>query len=79
MLGESAMTPIDVQYIKFSELFEKLFLLQGEKEDRTIEETLNLGWKILGFLPKTELKRIKQVYIEKYYKPWNSLPQKSTE
>jgi V/A-type H+-transporting ATPase subunit B len=58
-----------VQYIKFSDLFEKVFLLQGEEEDRTIEETLNLGWKILGLLPKTELKRIKPVYIEKYYKP----------
>ena len=49
MLGESALTPTDVQYIKFSDLFEKMFLLQGEEEDRTIEETLNLGWKILGF------------------------------
>ena len=79
VLGESALTPTDVQYIKFSELFEKIFLLQGEKEDRTIEETLNLGWKILGFLPKTELKRIKPVYIEKYYKPWNNSPQKNTD
>ena len=69
VLGESALTPLDVQYIKFSELFEKIFLLQGEEEDRTIEETLNLGWKILGYLPKTELKRIKPAYIEKYYKP----------
>ena len=69
MLGESALTPTDVQYIKFSDFFEKVFLLEGEEEDRTIEETLDLGWKILGFLPKTELKRIKPVYIEKYYKP----------
>lgn len=69
VLGESALTPTDVQYIKFSELLEKTFLSQGEEEDRTIVETLNLGWKILGFLPKTELKRIKPVYIEKYYKP----------
>ena len=79
VLGESALTPLDVQYMKFSELFEKVFLLQGENEDRTIEETLNLGWKILGFLPKTELKRIKQVCIEKYYKPWNNSPQKNTD
>ena len=69
VLGESALTTTDVQYIKFSDLFEKMFLLQGEKEDRTIEESLDLGWKILGYLPKTELKRIKPVYIEKYYKP----------
>ena len=58
--------------MKFSELFEKVFVSQGEEENRTIEETLNLGWKILGFLPKTELKRIKQVYIERYYKPLSS-------
>jgi V/A-type H+-transporting ATPase subunit B len=68
VLGESALTPTDVQYIKFSDLFEKVFLFQGEEENRTIEDTLNLGWKILGFLPKTELKRIKPVYIERYYK-----------
>ncbi|HHT9138947.1 MAG TPA: V-type ATP synthase subunit B [Candidatus Wunengus sp. YC60] len=79
VLGESALTPMDVQYIKFSELFEKMFLLQGEEENRTIEETLDLGWKILGFLPKTELKRIKPVYIERYYKPWNNSPQKNTD
>jgi len=72
VLGESALTPADVQYMKFSELFEKVFVSQGEEENRTIEETLNLGWKILGFLPKTELKRIKQVYIERYYKPLSS-------
>lgn len=78
-MGESALTPLDVQYVKFSELFEKIFLQQGEEEDRTIEETLNLGWKILGFLPKTELKRIKQEYIEGYYKPWDNLLQKNTD
>ncbi|MEP9412040.1 MAG: V-type ATP synthase subunit B [Candidatus Brocadia sp.] len=72
VLGEAALTHMDVQYIKFSELFERIFLQQGEKEDRTIEETLNLGWKILGFLPKTELKRVAQVHIEKHYKPWNN-------
>ncbi|MFO0795024.1 MAG: V-type ATP synthase subunit B [Candidatus Brocadiaceae bacterium] len=68
VLGESALTSIDVQYIKFSEVFEKVFLLQKEEENRTIEETLNMSWEILGNLPKPELKRIKQVFVEQYYK-----------
>jgi len=71
VLGESAMSPMDVQYVRFAELFEKVFLVQGEEEDRTVEETLNLGWKILGFLPKTELKRIEPEHIEKYYRPFH--------
>ena len=76
VLGESALTPLDMQYMKFSELFEKVFVSQDEEENRAIEETINIGWKILGYLPKTELKRIKQEYIERYYKPWNnSLPE----
>lgn len=69
VLGESALTSIDVQYIKFSEVFETVFLSQGEEENRTIDETLNMCWKVLGYLPKTELKRVKQVYLEKYYQP----------
>jgi V/A-type H+/Na+-transporting ATPase subunit B len=69
VLGEFALTSIDVQYIKFSEVFEKVFLLQGEEENRTIEETLNISWELLSYLPKPELKRIKQVFVEQYYKP----------
>ncbi len=69
VLGEFALTSIDVQYIKFSEVFEKVFLLQGEEENRTIEETLNMSWELLAYLPKPELKRIKQVFVEQYYKP----------
>ena len=68
VLGESALTSIDLQYIKFSEVFEKVFLLQGEEENRTIEETLNMSWELLAYLPKLELKRIKQVFVEQYYK-----------
>ena len=67
VLGESALTAVDMQYIKLSEHFERKFIQQGEEENRTIEETLNIGWKILSLLPRTELKRIKQVHIEKYY------------
>src|SRR3990167_2480254 len=72
VLGESALTAVDMQYIKLSEHFERKFIQQGEEENRTIEETLNIGWKILSLLPRTELKRIKQVHIEKYYNPIES-------
>ena len=53
-------------YAKFSQEFEKQYVSQGYEKDRTIEETLNLGWELLKLLPKSELKRIKDEYIEKY-------------
>jgi V/A-type H+-transporting ATPase subunit B len=69
VLGESALTPMDLIYLDFAKDFEKEFITQGEHENRSIEESLDLGWKLLGILPKTELKRIRPEYIEKYYKP----------
>ncbi|HHU90536.1 MAG TPA: V-type ATP synthase subunit B [Clostridiaceae bacterium] len=67
ILGEAALTDIDKQYAKFSDEFEKQYVSQGYETDRSIEETLNLGWKLLSILPKSELKRIKTTMIEKYY------------
>jgi V/A-type H+/Na+-transporting ATPase subunit B len=67
VLGESALTPIDLLYVKFSERFEKEFIAQGENENREITASLEIGWRLLGMLPATELKRIKEEYIEKYY------------
>ena len=69
VLGESALTPMDVIYLKFAKRFENEFITQGEHENRTILESLDLGWKLLSILPKAELKRIRPEYIEKYYKP----------
>ncbi len=69
VLGESALTPMDVIYLKFAKQFENEFITQGEHENRTILESLDLGWKLLGILPKAELKRIRPEYIEKYYNP----------
>lgn len=66
ILGEAALSDIDLMYAKFSQEFEKQYVSQGYEKDRTIEETLNLGWELLKFLPKSELKRIKDEYIEKY-------------
>ena len=66
ILGESALTDVDLMYSKFSQAFEKEYVSQGYDTDRTIEETLDIGWKLLAMLPKSELKRIKDEYIEKY-------------
>ena len=67
ILGEAALTETDLKYARFSEEFEKEYVSQGYDTDRSIEETLDIGWKLLKLLPKTELKRIDDKYIEKYY------------
>ena len=66
ILGESALSDAERAYIKFADAFEKEFVTQGHDEDRTIEETLTLGWKLMSILPKKELKRVKDEEIEKY-------------
>ncbi len=66
ILGEAALTDIDLMYAKFSQEFEKQYVSQGYEKDRTIEETLNIGWELLKMLPKSELKRIRDEYLEKY-------------
>ena len=67
VLGEAALSSIDRLYAKFSDEFEKQYINQGFHEERSIEETLDLGWKLLSILPKSELKRIKPQLIEKYH------------
>lgn len=67
VLGESALTPTDLLYAKFAEEFEKRYVSQGFDNDRTIEDTLSVGWELLRMLPKSELRRIREEYIEKYY------------
>ena len=66
ILGEAALSDVDKLYAKFADAFEKEYVSQGYETNRTIEETLNLGWKLLKILPRTELKRIKDEYIDKY-------------
>ena len=66
IIGDEELSPLDREYLKFGDKFENEFLMQGEYENRTIEETLDLGWKILTTLPREELYRIKPEYIEKY-------------
>lgn len=66
ILGESALSPTDLLYAKFADEFEKKYVGQGFDGNRSIEETLQVGWELLSILPVTELKRIKEEYIEKY-------------
>lgn len=67
ILGEAALTDIDKLYAKFADEFEREYVSQGYNTDRSIEETLTIGWKLLSILPRTELKRIKDEYLDKYY------------
>ncbi len=66
ILGEAALTDVDKLYAKFSEAFEKNYVSQGFELNRSIEETLDLGWELLSILPTSELKRVKTEHIEKY-------------
>lgn len=66
ILGEAALSEVDLMYAKFSQEFEQKYVSQGYDTDRTIEETLDIGWELLKILPKSELKRIDDKYIEKY-------------
>ena len=68
VLGESALTPVDRLYAKFAEQFEERYINQGFYENRSIIETLDLGWELLSILPKSEMKRIKPALVEKYWK-----------
>lgn len=67
VLGEAALTPMDRLYAKFADEFEKKYVSQGFDNDRSIEDTLSEGWKLLRLLPKSELKRIHEEYLQKYY------------
>ena len=66
IIGEEELSQLDQLYLKFGNELEAKFFTQGEYEDRSIEETLDLGWKILSILPREELYRIKDELIDKY-------------
>jgi len=66
VLGESALSDMDKKYAAFAAAFEKEYVSQGYDTDRTIEDTLNIGWKLLSILPRTELKRIRAEFIDCY-------------
>ena len=67
VLGEAALTDTDKLYAQFADAFEQEYVSQGYRTDRSIEETLDLGWKLLGILPRSELKRISDTLLDEYY------------
>ena len=68
ILGEAALSETDRIYAKFADEFEKKYVSQGDQSDRSIEETMDIGWELLNILPRAELKRIDDKYLDMYYK-----------
>jgi V/A-type H+-transporting ATPase subunit B len=71
ILGEGALSELDRLYLKFADQFENRFVRQAEDEDRSIQQTLEIGWDLLKIIPRPELKRIRTEYLDKYYPPEN--------
>ena len=67
VLGEAALTDMDKLYAKFADEFESVYVSQGYETNRDIEETLDIGWKLLEILPRSELRRISDAFLDKYY------------
>ena len=67
VIGEEELSPTDKQYLKFGDQFENMFLKQGQNEDRTIDESLDLGWRLLSLLPKEDLDRVGSDMLEAHY------------
>jgi len=66
VMGEATLGEMDRKYLRFADEFERDFVSQGQNEDRPVEETLNIGWKLLKIIPTPELKRVRDEFIEKY-------------
>ena len=66
VLGEASLSEVDRQYVTFADRFEREYVNQGFYENRSIEDTLRIGWRLLSLLPRGELKRVDTEYIEKY-------------
>ncbi len=67
VIGEEELSPVDKKYIEFGKLFESQFVNQGFNENRTIDQSLDLGWKLLSTLPRGELDRVDDAILDKYY------------
>ena len=82
VIGEDELSPIDKKYLAFGKDFEERYIGQGPDENRTIQETLDLGWELLGQLPREELDRVDTKILDKYYHPTGeskSIPSSSPE
>ena len=67
VIGEEELSPVDKKYMQFGKLFEQFFVNQGFHENRTIQQSLDLGWKLLSTLPRTELDRVDDALLDKHY------------
>ncbi|MCY1714582.1 V-type ATP synthase subunit B [Caproiciproducens galactitolivorans] len=77
VIGEEELSPVDKKYIEFGKLFESQFVAQGFNENRSIEQSLDLGWKLLATLPREELDRVDDAILDKYYE--KAIQEKSSE
>lgn len=75
VIGEDELSPLDKKYLKFGDAFEHNFVGQGPDENRTIQETLDLGWTLLGMIPRDELDRIDTKILDQYYHPAEESPE----
>ena len=66
-MSEAALSDMDKIYLQFATIFEQRYINQEEYENRTIEQTLNVGWELLRLVPRTEMKRVREEYLKKYY------------
>ena len=69
VIGEEELSPSDKKYLEFGKLFEKYFVNQGFNENRTIDQSLDLGWRLLSVLPREELDRVDEETLNQYYQP----------
>ena len=67
VIGEEELSTTDKKYLQFGKMFEEKFLTQSQTESRSIEKTLNLGWDLLGYLPREELDRLDDKLLDQYY------------
>jgi V/A-type H+-transporting ATPase subunit B len=67
IVGKEALSERDVKFLEFADIFENEFVRQGKDEDRSIEQTLDLAWKLLGHIPTTQLTRLDRKLIDEYY------------
>ncbi len=67
ILGDAALSEVDKLYAKFADEFEAKYVSQGYTVNRSVEETLDIGWELLRILPRSELRRIRDAYLDKYY------------